>query len=190
MERVANKLVERLVHNKVIEKEDKDIYVYAICCLMMDIAPVIIVILFGIILDNVKQSIIFILPFVLIRKYSGGYHTKKASTCVICSCTVLFISLRLLSYANNIWLSNILIILSVTTIVYLTPIESENHKLSKYEKKRCKKCTYVIISLFVFFYVIFLLWNKYKNAYALSFGFSIVALMQIMCIPKLLKNRR
>ena len=57
-----------------ISDDDKDIYLYALNCVLLNVAPIIIVIVIGIFTGNVVEGLVMIAPFIFIRKYSGGFH--------------------------------------------------------------------------------------------------------------------
>lgn len=91
MEKCANAIADWLVRCAMIDEEDKELYRYAAYSLILSISPLLLAIGFGICMGRVKESVMITLPFMLIRKFSGGYHTKHAWSCMICSCLLLFL---------------------------------------------------------------------------------------------------
>lgn len=86
---MAYRITAWLIKCEVVEKADRELYEYAIHSLWLNVAPIILVLVYGIAMQKVYQSILFIIPFLSIRKYSGGFHAKREVTCFIISSVVL-----------------------------------------------------------------------------------------------------
>ena len=83
---LANRITEWLIIHGATEEEDRDLYEYAALSLLMTVAPLFLAILVGGIMGELATGIFIVLPFMAIRKFSGGYHAKHAGTCLCCSC--------------------------------------------------------------------------------------------------------
>lgn len=79
MQKYTEAVVAWLVKYQVIEEQEKELYCYAMESYILFWSPVIFALLLGIIMGKVKESIFVIIPFMIIRKYSGGYHAKHLS---------------------------------------------------------------------------------------------------------------
>ena len=73
----AKKLTQWLIENEAIEEADKELYEYALYSIGITISPLVIVLIFGLWLGVPIEGVTMVLPFMCIRKYSGGYHAKK-----------------------------------------------------------------------------------------------------------------
>lgn len=91
MQKVAGKIVIWLIRQEAIKDDEKELYEYAVCSLFMMIVTVILAICIGFCFGVFIESIILILPFMLIRKFSGGYHAKKQTICLCISSMLLFL---------------------------------------------------------------------------------------------------
>lgn len=86
------KIVEWLINHDAIKSEDKELYEYALYSLWLLATPLFLAIIIGGCLGGVKEGIIIVIPFMLIRKFSGGYHAKHLWICLIGS--TILLSLR------------------------------------------------------------------------------------------------
>ena len=133
MEKCANAIADWLVRCAMIDEEDKELYGYAAYSLILSISPLLLAIGFGIGMGRVKESVMITLPFMLIRKFSGGYHTKHAWSCMICSCLLLFLCITLSSYITAGWLLNFFTIGATVSLICFSPIQHENRVLDQEE---------------------------------------------------------
>ena len=69
-----------LIKHDAIKSEDKELYEYAIYSFFITISPLFLVILISGIMGKLFEGIVVIIPFMVLRKFSGGFHAKKAST--------------------------------------------------------------------------------------------------------------
>ena len=89
IEKSTVKIADWLLRCQVITEEDRELYEYAIYSIFLIISPLFLAIAFGFLFGVVWQSVLIILPFVVVRKFSGGYHAKKAGVCLISSSLLL-----------------------------------------------------------------------------------------------------
>ena len=154
------------------------IYRYAAYSLILSISPLLLAIVFGICMGRVKESVMITLPFMLIRKFSGGYHTKHAWSCMICSCLLLFLCITLSSYITAGWLLNFFTIGATVSLICFSPIEHENRVLDQEEHIRYKKIT-SILAIGCLLGIVFLnLIHLYTSAVCVSIGFILTAGLQ------------
>ena len=60
-----------LIRCGAIDEMDRELYEYAVYSFIFLIAPLAIILTFGIIMDRVLESIIIIITFMCVRKFSG-----------------------------------------------------------------------------------------------------------------------
>ena len=84
-----------LIRCGAVRESDRELYVYAAYSFLITVSPLFLTILIGTLLGKTWQSIVLILPFLLIRKFSGGVHAKHAIVCFICSCLLLLLCIEL-----------------------------------------------------------------------------------------------
>ncbi len=190
MNTCAKKLTQWLIENKAIEVTDKELYEYAFYSIGITISPFVIVLIFGLWMGVPIEGITMVLPFMCIRKYSGGYHAKSARTCFISSCIVLMVCIWLVTKIRyGIWLG-IFVFVSVCSIAYFSPIDSENRRLEEDEIQHCKKKAVLIASVFLCLKFLFLIVGLGNLAVSVSVGILLSAGLQFLAIIKKLCNER
>lgn len=139
-----------LINNKIILPEEREIYKYGSEVTISTLIGYVIIISIGLILGCVQDSILFLLCFVSIRLYSGGYH---ANTYVKCNTTFVSIFLVFRLVKNNIplnvelYFSLILMTVSLFVIVLFSPIENIHKPLSPKEKIKYKRISILLSCL-------------------------------------------
>ena len=134
-----------------------------------------------------------VVPFILLRKFSGGFHLHSPIVCLFSSVTLLFLSLLAIQFvlqAKLYVVYSVLVLFSVLFIFILSPIDSEARKLSDKERKVFGQVARLISLLVCFIYSLLLVFSKYQLAIPLGAGLLITALLQAPCLFHLNKNRK
>ena len=148
MIKIIDRYTEKLIANKIITPEDKELYTYGFHQAVVIIANIATTILVGFIFGMVWQSIVFMLAYIPLRSYAGGYHAKTQLRCYVYS--VLLISTVLLLVKFITWTSSATIGLSLISdliIFILAPVENSNKPLDKDEVKVYKRRTRLILGI-------------------------------------------
>ncbi|MBO5056198.1 MAG: accessory gene regulator B family protein [Lachnospiraceae bacterium] len=139
MRYLATGIVKWLIRNEAITEEDGELYEYAAYSLLITLAPLFLATVIGCIIGSLTTSIVLILPFMVIRKFSGGFYAKHAWTCLCCSCGLLAVCFLAASEIRfHVWLG-IIAICAVFCLIACSPVDSENRRLQPEEKKEYKQ---------------------------------------------------
>lgn len=143
MEMLAIKFVNILINNNIIKKEDAEIYSYGFKEMIFITLNVLTTIFIGLIFNKMFEVILFMVTYIPIRVYAGGYHARTKLRCYIFSVLMLISVCYILKlYLLKSYLSiGILAIISSGIILYLAPIEDKNKTLDEIEIKVYKKRT-------------------------------------------------
>lgn len=182
IEKSTVKIADWLIRCQVITEEDRELYEYAIYSIFLTISPLFLAIVFGYLFDAVWQSVLIILPFVVVRKFSGGYHAKQAGICLISSSLLLVLCIILSFYVECNLMLLFITILSAISLMHFSPIESENRLLSRDEQVYYKKITAVIVISFVIVDLLLFLFHVYPCVVCISIGLTLSAGLQYPCI--------
>ena len=90
MKKCTGAVISWLIQQQAITEEDREIYTYAVDNMVFLLIPLAMVLVIGGIIHTIRQGIVMIIPFMLLRKFSGGYHAKTLFRCMIISCLLLF----------------------------------------------------------------------------------------------------
>ncbi len=183
-------IVQWLINNDEIQERDKILYMYALNSIKATVIPLILAFVMCVMLRIPLANMLLVIPFMIIRKYSGGYHAGTIYQCLVLSCIVLAISFAIaVSIRFSIGL-NIALILSIIIIWMISPIDSDNKRLNAEEKKNMAcKTRGITCGICGAIYLTWLL-GKEQLAIDLTIGLILVAALQIPCIPLILSKRR
>lgn len=78
MEKCTDTVVNWMIRCNAINEADKELYKYALYSFFLLVSPLILAGVIGFGLGSVKHGVALIFPFVVLRKFSGGYHAKFA----------------------------------------------------------------------------------------------------------------
>lgn len=162
MHSVCEKAADLMVQNEVISSEDKEIYVYGLKQGFILLVNILTTLMIGLLFNKVFETIIFLVTYMPLRIYAGGYHARTQLRCYICSVVLIISALLAIEYIP--WTNFIVITISTVSgmIIYiLSPVEDMNKSLDVAEVKMYGKKTRVI--LFVEFIVVVLLIIYRKN---------------------------
>ena len=138
LKNLAEDLAVILAANEIIKFEDCDAYRYGLELFLSKAVMYTIVLIIALLTKTLPFSILFIVSYSAIRKYSGGYHCKTAEMCLIVSVLIYLIALFI--YMINI--ENIAIFLMISTllsplaVLFFSPVETPNNPLTNEEKKK------------------------------------------------------
>lgn len=152
MDKYYKKISGFLSKNHNINKEDETLYEYAIKIIVHGLVNITITILVGALLDMLQECICFVMAFFILRKFTGGYHTKQFKTCLISSALIMSASIvivGILENKNNKFILSIILFISIIIISLLSPIDNINKPLN-IKEKRAYKIISIIISSAIF----------------------------------------
>lgn len=81
MEKISNAITDFYIRKNHVPKEKREIYSYGFQLILADIINFSIVILLGVFLGKVIDSILFLITLCSIRQFSGGFHAKTFWLC-------------------------------------------------------------------------------------------------------------
>lgn len=120
LDNLAEKIAFFLVQKEIIQKQKIEIYIYGFELLLSTICNGILLIIISIFLHVFWQTILMIIPFIIIRSNAGGFHAQTHAGCMIGFMAVyVFCILFAKNLPNEILLTVALSILTSSSIVVL-----------------------------------------------------------------------
>ena len=173
LNKVANKLSTTLLMHKVIVEDNYDVYVYGFELLLSFLFSTSIILIAGIIFGYLLETIAFLIVFVSLRSFTGGYHAKTYAVCSIVTfitfCAVLFLS-NLIHITVSLYL--ILAIVGGIIMMGLVPIQHPNKKITFKQKRKYKV---ISISLFFVFISVGVWLNSIEMSLSSTIFFTLIA---------------
>ncbi len=133
-----------LVKHKTIKPSAEILYEYAIYIFLISITPLVIFLIASGVRGVWLEGMMIILPFMVIQKFSSGYHAKYAYICMVVSTALLGICLFVVIHADSNWALHTLLGIAGISIIVNSPIASENKQLTEDERvlQICNKSTW------------------------------------------------
>ena len=157
---ISTKITDILIKHDCISKENSELYSYGFRQLFMMLLNISITFLLGIIFNKVLQSILFSIIYIPIRSFAGGYHAKTPLRCTTFSTLMIFLVLLILKFiVLPIYVVVLLWLISIGTIISLSPVESRNKPLDTIEKSVYKKRTIFLLMLDSVIIIVFMMFS-------------------------------
>lgn len=186
LSKTANYLARRLLNNNIIKEDSYDIYVYGFELLISFLFSTFLVIVSGIIIGKPLETLAFLVVFIFLRSYSGGYHAKKYSICTIVTLGVYAAVILLSSFVNvNIMFYLLLGIVGFILLFLWAPIENPNKEITDKRKILYK---WISILLFVIFLVVGILFIQLHPLISNAVFFTLCADIILMLPDKFRKG--
>lgn len=182
MERVSVVVTRWFINRNVLPAEDEELYAYAVSCLLITISPIFLVLVIGACLDLIVEGIVVIIPFMIIRTFSGGVHSGSPGRCFVISTGILLVLIMLTKVISNSAILSIILLGSCISLIACSPIENENKQLSINEKKAYRKITAIWVGIFTVAYFILGYMKQDMYAVCVALGIILTAILQIPCL--------
>ena len=183
---MACTFAEYLCKQQIIKRDYYEVYVYGTELVLSFIITTTIVLIAGLIVGEFIGSLIFLSVFILLRRFTGGYHASTHLRCKLVTIAVFLISMgaSLLILASW-WMYIVLFVIGNTVIWFLAPIENPNKPLNEKEKKKYHWLSHIVFTVlsitgFAFSFLI-------QSTISILW-FSMLAVIVLMIIPKLKKG--
>lgn len=179
-------IVKWLVTSGYISNEDKEVVQYGLEQGMYSLSGIIVTLITGYFLNVFSQSIIFLVAFIPLRIFVGGYHASTRKRCTIISAILMFsilIWLRLWNLSKEQTL--ILGIIECTFLFFTIPVDGQL-QLEPIERKIYKKKGRIILLIEIAIFIG--TQNVFNNIFSQSL-MAVFSVLLCLAIGGLIKNK-
>lgn len=144
IEKTSEKIVEYLVDSKTVDDttEIRGFYQYGIEITISSLLNIVLLLIIGLVCGHILDTIIYLPLFILLRRFTGGYHANTYFKCNLIGCItficVLIIRDIILRVAMNKTLILIVGVVSIIVILVCCPIENKNKPIPNEKKTKYK----------------------------------------------------
>lgn len=145
---VSEKVVSLMVENEIISSEDKEIYIYGLKQGFILLINIISTLFVGFVFNQSLETIFFLVTYIPLRIYAGGYHARTQLRCYISSIVLIIAVLLVIKYIP--WTNFACLMISTISaliIFILSPVEDMNKPLDAAELKMYGEKTRMILVL-------------------------------------------
>lgn len=188
---ISRAVAEWLLKHGAISVNEKELYEYGIYSFLFTLTPLFLVLMVSIPLNMAVEGVLLITPFILLRKFAGGFHFQTPLPCIIVSTVVLLgclLEIRVILEYGNFIIHTLLVYASIVPICILSPIDSENRQLSAKEKSAFHRIAIVLATINAALYSLLLILRTVEIAIPLGTGMILTALLQLPCLFEHQKN--
>lgn len=151
IKRAVTRLVNTQIRLGTIQESDRNVYEYGYQLMIEAFINVVISLLLGAVLGCFKEVVFFLIVFMPLRSFCGGYHAAKTWQCTVLSNLVvlLVIVVSKVSLLSGI-ITPVYILGDIVIggmIVLFAPVDNENRRLGEKERRRYKMTASVIMSV-------------------------------------------
>lgn len=186
----ANAVADWLVKTEAVSAEEKDLYSYAVFSVVVSAVPLFITLVVGLFMDMLYKSILFIVPFIMIRKFSGGFHLKSLNKCLFVSTLIIFVSLKAIDIVLNkeAYIVAVFLAIPSAALIFMeSPVDSSERRLSDHEKTVFSRIAKFLVAVFITLILVLFYMGKNTIVVPLCFGIVLPGLLQLPCL--LMRNR-
>ena len=190
IKRLAAVTAKWLLQAGAISASDVELYEYSIYSFLFTLCPLGLVLIISIFLNMVVEGILLIIPFILIRKFCGGFHFRSSVLCGIVSTLVLtafLLGIRLVLDTSGYGWWCVVLLLAAVQIIVFSPIDSEGRRLTQNEKKVFKKITIALSIITIAICAVLMAFHQTWAAVSVGSGLILSAALQFPCL--FIRNR-
>lgn len=167
--KIINELMKFIKNNKKTNNEQLEIIQYGLEAIYITITKTIILFIIAYLLGILKELIIFLPFYILIRMFAFGLHAKTSTQCLISSSLIFLTSTFLCIYLNiPIYIKSLLGVLSILAIYNWSPADTEKRPIINQKRRQIYKIISTIIAITFSFLSIFISNNFISNCLIIS----------------------
>lgn len=184
VKQLAERMVKGMIRYGAVSDTDKEIYVFGIYQTMISGLEILLMLVTGILCGVGWQCVIFLVSFVVLRRYAGGYHASTLPRCVLMSWSIVFGACMWAKFVLfDIWIQSLLLLLTGLVIFIFAPVQDRHKKLYDYEIKKYWRYSVIIWSIYVVIYIILWICNYDSCAQCIVIGNTMVSFVIGMTVP-------
>lgn len=157
---ISNKILNFIYKNCSLPDDMKEVYQYGIEMTISSILNIILIISISLLVKDFISGIVFLLFFIPLRIYCGGYHATSYFRCntvfVITYVLVFLIGTSLSTvFKNYIQVAEVILLLSFIPVLIFSPVKNKHKKLSDSTAKKCRIISiilYIVLALASIFF--------------------------------------
>lgn len=184
VKQLAERMVKGMIRYGAVSDTDKEIYVFGIYQTMISGLEILLMLVTGLICGVGWQCVVFLLTFMLLRRYAGGYHASTLPRCILMSWCMVFGACIWAKYILlDIGTQSIVLFLTGLVVFVFAPVQDCHKKLYDYEIKKYWRRSIIIWSVYVMIYILLWIGNYRSYAQCIVIGNVMVSFVIAMASP-------
>lgn len=180
---MAEKLTNHFVANGQIKNEDRELYYYGLRQGFLMIVNIVTMIIIGLLFKMTWQTILFLIAYIPLRTYGGGYHARTEFRCYLFSVGLIIIALLGIKFIpTTSFIIFSLVGVGGILIWCLAPVEDANKPLDRIETRVYRKRARIILTLEMLIVFLTVLLNFREIALVISTAVLVLGFMLVLGI--------
>lgn len=142
LKNIAEDITLIFLKNQIIDMKDRDTYIYGFEVVLSSFIVTGTLLMLGVMLREVLLTLVFMVVFVSLRTFVGGYHSDRFRICLVISIALYLGGLalnNLVAESTKPVIGMVLVMAAGIVIFLFSPKEHKNKPLSFEEKQKNKK---------------------------------------------------
>lgn len=164
---MVDAFVEYLIRNGALEEKYKEDSIYGLTVALEKIIVYSVFLCIAFLTRKLMEGVVFLIPFLVLRQTTGGFHAKTRLGCLMGSGITLLVALEITSPLADEYLVIFcgLLVLSVVCILCFAPVNHPNLMLTKEEIQRHRYWSRGVLTTELFIiivgYLLHMWWQQY-----------------------------
>ncbi|MDW2798903.1 accessory gene regulator B family protein [Clostridium boliviensis] len=139
LQRISNGIVSWQIKKNLLKDNQRSLYLYAYEVLLNQIINIVVAVVIAVILRAPMPVLVFLVSYIPLRSYCGGYHAKTNGVCTVVSAILIIITCLLEMYIVGtaaLYLPIAGFLISGILIFIFAPVADNNKLLDEEETRR------------------------------------------------------
>lgn len=186
LKNLADEMSIKMVANKTIDIDDRECYAYGLELLFSKVIFYVVTLILSFLTGAFAATLVFIVAYMWLRKYSGGYHCNTSEMCLLLSIIIVMINILIyklsIDFINDatliVWITAA--VMAYIIILIFSPVASPNKPITSDERKKYKIITMLISSVIMTVAILSFYFKWYIAFFQLSYAIIIDSALIIL----------
>lgn len=177
---ISERLIDYAVKNNYLDKEQRDEYIYGVEISLSVLSSYISILIIGLLTGMIWQAAVFLVLYVAVRRFAGGFHFQSQIVCYLSTCLMSFLLLMIIKYSGNDFIQySIIMAVSTVLLLILSPVPAVEKPIDDKERVVYGIISRIIISAAAVIYCILCFLQNIYTAKIIAVTICAVAVLSI-----------
>lgn len=183
IKRIVDILIRKQSESCIIKEAEDEIYRYGYILLFEVALNLVIALVIGIVFSKIKDVFFFLLMYIPLRSYCGGWHADKIWKCTIISNVILILQVCVVDNISVIFSIKymwIIFLINMFIVFLWSPLETKMKRITQEEKIILKRKIKIILIIHIFIMIVLTIKSSNKMMFSMMYVYIIQNMMLIM----------
>ena len=179
--KISERIITYAIKNSTLDKDKADEYIYGLEITLSVLASYLSVIIIGLLMGMLWQSVLFLFLFVSVRRFAGGFHFSSQIMCYLSMCIMCSLVLLIIKYSeNNVMLYSIIMTISIIILLMLSPVPAIEKPLDTKEKIIYGRIARIMIIVIAVIYAVLCFFEHIYIAKIIAITVCVIAIFVVL----------